>query len=589
MNCRSLPEQQDIRRLPSTPLRFLVVWARFQWPGYSLVLILQTLQASLTILIPYATSLIIAAVTRTSLDKTGATSTLNLSVTMFLAVVFGEMLSARLAGACYVGLLPRQRHEIIRRLTHCLQLHPATHRENDSCGALGHRIQDTAIAVDQLSGILLFDFWPGSIALASAILLLALTSPPLAVMLLVWALLFTAGSACFALRSKSAAVAEAEARSRTSGFLIDALFNLETSRLFANLAGERRLLDQRLDEEMKVVRSTLRQHEAIRWFQLASSAALTAGTLLMALWLWQHGKIGIAEFTLVAGINLIIINDAHNLSQRFIDIFECYGTLSNGIDRLIKPAEPCDDTEHPPLVVTQGQITFEHIHFSYPTGRPVFRDLSLSLPAGKRIGVVGHSGAGKSTLFRLLLRLYEPQQGRILIDGQIVGEHQRSSLLAQISVIPQEPRLFNRSLLDNIRYGRQDASHEEVIEAASLAQCHDFITRLPEGYHTPAGENGARLSGGQQQRIAIARAILKKAPILIMDEATASLDPLTEKTLLGLLDTHLKDTTVLVITHNPKTMIQLDEILVFEQGEIKEQGTHAELLKADGTYAKMFA
>ena len=385
---------------------------------------------------------------------------------------------------------------------------------------MAQRIQDTAIGVDQISGIVLFDFWPGGIALISALVLLFATSPLLAAILLVWAIAFAGVSVWLAVRRRAHAMAEAEARSRTSGFLTDAVACLSTARIFDQLGHERRLLDHWLDRERQVVVRALRQFEAIRWFQLASAAALTVASLMTALYLWQHGSIGLAEFTLVAGINLVIINDAHNLSQRFLDLFECFGTVANGVEQLVKPAcAPARDGLASPLVLGKGEIVFEHVYFRYPSGQPVFEDLHVVLPARQRVGLVGMSGEGKTTLVRLLLQLAEPQLGHILIDGQDIGLSERSSLLAQISVIPQDPTLFNRSLMDNIRYGRPDAHDDEVMAAARQAQCHDFIAAMPAGYSTLAGEGGSRLSGGQRQRIAIARALLKDAPILVMDEA----------------------------------------------------------------------
>jgi ATP-binding cassette subfamily B protein len=575
---------------PASALGFLAYCVRCQWRRYALILGLQGGQAACNMLIPYAVSLIIAAATHAASPAVVSPTLLAVPVAVFLLVVFGEMLCARFAGALYETLLPRQRHGIVRQLAVCLHRHPPMQAEGFASGAMAQRIQDTAIGVDQISGIVLFDFWPGGIALVSALVLLFATSPLLAAILFAWALAFAGVSAWLAVNRRACAMAEAEARSQTSGLLTDAVACLETARIFDRLAHERRLLDQWLDRERQVVMRALHQFETIRWFQLASAAVLTVATLMTALYLWQHGRIGVAEFTLVAGVNLVIINDAHNLSQRFLDLFECFGTVANGVELVVKPAGvPAITGLAPPLVVSKGEIAFEHVYFRYPSGRPVFEDLQVVLPARQRIGLVGMSGEGKTTLVRLLLQLAEPQSGRILIDGQDIAACAPSSLLAQISVIPQDPALFNRSLMDNIRYGRPDARDDEVMAAARRAQCHDFITAMPAGYDTLVGEGGSRLSGGQRQRIAIARALLKDAPILVMDEATSSLDSLTAQAVLQLLDTELIGKTVLVITHSLHTIARLDRILLLDRGRISEQGTHDELLVKKGKYSELFA
>jgi ATP-binding cassette subfamily B protein len=240
------------------------------------------------------------------------------------------------------------------------------------------------------------------------------------------------------------------------------------------------------------------------------------------------------------------------------------------------------------IEVKEGEIIFNDITFGYSKDRNVFENLNVKINAHQKIGLVGYSGSGKSTFNNLILRLFDVQKGEILIDGQDIKTITQESLHKQIAVIPQEPMLFHRSVMENIRYGKLDATDEEVYEAARLAMAHAFIERLPQGYQSLVGERGVKLSGGQRQRIAIARAVLKNAPILLMDEATSALDSVTEKAIQTILDNLISQKTVLIIAHRLSTISHLERILVFHEGKIVEDGTHHELLEVNGYYAKMW-
>jgi ATP-binding cassette subfamily B protein len=255
---------------------------------------------------------------------------------------------------------------------------------------------------------------------------------------------------------------------------------------------------------------------------------------------------------------------------------------------IIRSHEITDLPDARPAVIARGAVELEHVTFAYPGGTTVFEDLSVRIPAGQRVGLVGYSGSGKSTFVSLILRLYEPQSGRVLIDGVDVRQVTQESLHAQLGLIPQDPSLFHRSLMDNIRYGREGASDEEVIDAARKAHAHEFIRNAPGGYAALVGERGIKLSGGQRQRIAIARVVLKNAPILILDEATSSLDSLTERAIQETLSDLMRGRTVLVVAHRLSTISHLDRILVFDGGRIVEDGSHAELLAAGGLYETLW-
>jgi ATP-binding cassette subfamily B protein len=369
---------------------------------------------------------------------------------------------------------------------------------------------------------------------------------------------------------------------------VDSVTNHATVRLFAQLEHERERLDRAYAHELQIVLRSNLAMERIRVFQFSASALLKAGTVVLAVWLWRHGAIRVGDFVMAVSLSLLIIAEVRNLSRRFLELFEAVGNVSNGVSAIFKPHELADAEHAAERELARGSISFEDVHFRYIEGASVFRGLSLSITAGQRIGLVGLSGSGKSTLVSLLLRLYDPQAGSIKIDGHDLRDLTQDSLHRQVGLIPQDPTLFHRSLRDNIRYGRTDASDADVEQAARRAHAHDFISGIVDGYDAQVGERGVKLSGGQRQRIAIARVMLKDAPILILDEATSSLDTLTERLIQSALDDAMSGKTVIVIAHRLSTVAHLDRILVFSQGEIVEDGDHESLLARGGTYAALW-
>jgi ATP-binding cassette subfamily B protein len=370
--------------------------------------------------------------------------------------------------------------------------------------------------------------------------------------------------------------------------IVDSVTNLTSSRLFARLGFERRYLNEQLKRELVEVRKSNWYSERIRWFQFISSAILKIGTLYYSLSLWSQGKIAAADFVVATSLSLLIISEARNLSKRFLEIFEHIGNISHGVSTIIQPHEIIDRENAISHSITQGRIEFRRVNFSYSNEKQVFNNLSVVIQAGQRVGLVGFSGSGKSSFVNLILRLFDPQSGKILIDGVDIRDMTQEALHSQISLIPQDPSLFHRTLLENVRYGRLEATDEEVIEASRKAYAHDFISRIEEGYDSLVGERGVKLSGGQRQRIAIARVILKDAPILILDEATSSLDSITEKAIQDTLDLAMQGKTVIVVAHRLSTISHLDRILVFDNGRIVEDGTHQELLTKHGAYYKLW-
>lgn len=575
--------------LPATPFRFVTYFiARFKW-WYLAMMVLETINSTAGILIPYATGQIIKGVTQAHEQSLSLVEHLRGPMWLFIALAICEVVFSRAGGACQIYVGPRQRQTVTRAMYAYLQHHSHRFLSNDFAGSLAHKISETSMGYSQTIWTLIFDFYPMAIVFGVAIFMLGHAHRELAQFVAIWAVCFVSASFWLATRTRPFAVAASAARSETTGRVVDAVTNLTSTRLFARLDYERQYLDGQLKRELRAVMRSNTYSERVRWFQYSAAAVLKIGVLYYALQLWGRGEITVAEFVVASTTTLLIINEARNLSRRFLEFFEYIGNVSNGVHTVIRPHEIVDVPGAVPFTIERGCIEFRDVCFGYSPDQPIFRNLNVIIPAGQRVGLVGFSGSGKSTFVSLILRLYDPQSGQILIDGQDIRAMQQDSLHSQLSLIPQDPHLFHRSLLENIRYGRLEATDEEVIESARKAHAHDFIMKIKEQYASLVGERGVKLSGGQRQRIAIARVVVKNAPILILDEATSSLDSITEQAIQETLNDVMEGKTVIVVAHRLSTIAHLDRILVFDQGRIVEDGTHEELLAAGGAYHQLWS
>ena len=433
-----------------------------------------------------------------------------------------------------------------------------------------------------------FDFYPLIIKSVVALIILFNTSAELAMVLSLWLGLYIFISYILAKRCRIYSQDFAAARSLVTGKIVDSVTNVMNAKMFARREYEEDYLTDYLNHEVDHALRTYWYMEKLRWFQFTAAMVLMIGIVGFALKIWSEGELTVGEFSMVAGLAILLIEAARGLSRSFLEFFEYVGNIADGVSIFIQPHDIIDKPDAQNLIVTRGEIAFRQVNFTYPEGLQVFEDLSVTVEPKQQVGLVGFSGSGKSTFVNLVLRLFEPQTGSIEIDKQNILEVTQDSLRENVSMIPQEPQLFHRSLMENIRYGRLDASDDEVIEAAIKAHAHEFILQTEKQYDSLVGERGVKLSGGQRQRIAIARAILKDAPILILDEATSSLDSVTEKKIQLGLQTLMKDKTVVVVAHRLSTIANMDRILVFDQGRIVEDGSHQKLLQMNGHYAHMW-
>ena len=390
------------------------------------------------------------------------------------------------------------------------------------------------------------------------------------------------------------AARQADARSLMTGRITDAYSNIATVKLFSHGAREAAYAKQSMEEFMVTVHAQMRLATLLHTCSFIVNSSLTVGTTALGIWLWYHGQVGVGAVATATAMALRVNGLSQYIMWESARLFENIGTVNDGMATLSKPHTILDKPQALPLKVTRGEIKFDHVDFSYEAGKPLLNGFNLNIKPGEKVGLIGRSGAGKSTIVNLLLRFYEPQSGTISIDGQNVDSVTQESLRAQIGLVTQDTSLLHRSVRDNIIYGRPDATEAEMISAAERAEATGFIPNLSDakgrrGYDAHVGERGVKLSGGQRQRIAIARVMLKDAPILLLDEATSALDSEVEAAIQESLDKMMEGKTVIAIAHRLSTIAAMDRLIVLDKGRIIEEGSHTELLGKQGLYAKLWA
>lgn len=456
-------------------------------------------------------------------------------------------------------------------------------------GTLTRRISRYSRAYEQVYDSVIFSFLPAILYAIGSIYVLYTRNIWLGTGLLIWAVLFVTIQIALTRWRHSYRVARVAEDSRMTGALSDAIGNHSTIRYFATEKDEGSILGAIVASWKK---ATLRAWTSNLWsqsIQQALTIVIQIGLFAGAVLLWQRHLLTIGDFVLIQVYVLGLIGQIVNIGDSLRQLYDAFADASEMIDILETPHAIQDANDAQPLALSGGKIEFNDVSFSFIQNRPVLQHFSLAIESGEKIALVGPSGAGKSTITSLLFRLYELDAGSITIDGQNIQQVTQESLRSNISFVPQESILFHRTLRDNICYGKRDATDEEVIEAAKKAHCHEFISKLPEGYDTYVGERGVKLSGGERQRVAIARAILKNAPILVLDEATSSLDSESEALIQDALTKLMQGKTVIIIAHRLSTVMKMDRIVVIEGGKVALTGTHSELLaRGSNLYQKLW-
>jgi ATP-binding cassette subfamily B protein len=455
-------------------------------------------------------------------------------------------------------------------------------------GALGGRLTALAGAYGGIVSTLAWNIAPPVTDLIGAVVVLTIIDWRMAIGLVTFVAIAAGALAMYGARGRPLHVAYARQGAYVSGELVDTVSNVWVVKAFSARARERARLAQKFGVEAGAQRKSWMHLEKTRVLHDLCLWIMAGSMLAWAIYLWSFDEITTGDVVVVSALTFRILHGSRDLVFSLVGLGNDFGFIADTLDVIAQPHGVPDAADARPLTPLGGSITFENVAFAYPDGRRVFEDLSLQIPAGQTVGIVGPSGAGKTTLVNLVQRFADVEKGRVQVDGHDVSAVTQDSLRAAIAVVPQEVSLFHRSVLENIRYARPDATDEEVVAAARAAHCHDFIVELPEGYDTLVGERGIKLSGGQRQRLAIARAILKDAPIIILDEATSALDTEAEREVQQALNTLVRGRTVLAVAHRLSTVVSFDRIIVLVNGQIVEDGPPAELRRRHGPFDAMW-
>jgi ATP-binding cassette subfamily B protein len=488
------------------------------------------------------------------------------------------------ASFTFVGVTGDLRRDMFRHLTG----HAPSYFSDRLPGMLTSRITATSNAVFTVENMFVWNVLPPCIATVSAILLIGTVSLTMSAGLIVIAGIMLMAMFRLAAAGKPLHDDFADKAAAVDGEMVDVISNLPLVRAFCGLSYEHDRFDATVERELDARGRSLRYLEKLRLLHAVVTIILTIALLAWAITLWQQGAATTGDVVLVCTLGLSILSATRDLAVALVDVTQHVARLTEAVATLLLPHELKDHPEAEPLIGSGAAVAFNNVAFHYPGGAQVFDKFSLRIQPGQRVGLVGHSGGGKSSLFALLQRFYDLQRGSVTIDGQDISRVTQQSLREAISVVPQDISLFHRSIMENIRYGRPNATDDEVLRAAIAARC-DFIENLPEGMDTMVGDRGIKVSGGQRQRIAIARAFLKDAPILLLDEATAALDSESEEAIREALSRLMRGRTVIAIAHRLATLRNFDRVVVLQGGRIIEDGPPDILVQGRGPYRELVA
>lgn len=460
--------------------------------------------------------------------------------------------------------------------------------QNQFTGGLSNKISDVMNGVANIVRIFVDKFFSQTLSLFIAVYTVWTVDIKFAFGLLVWVIIFLSISLGTAPRTRELSDKAAAVRTTLMGHIVDIFSNMMSVRLFSTKNTEHANLDNIMENHVKA------EQKRDRFFMNVHAIQGFCFIIFQAICLWWLVK-GIeaqtmtaGDFALILSINIAMVDHLWVISHDVKEFAEYLGNVTQGLRIVTAPIEIADKPNAKNIALSKGKIVFDNVRFHYKGTEPLFKNKSITINSGQKVGLVGFSGSGKTTFVNLILRLFDVTGGAILIDGQDIRDITQKSLRKAIAMIPQEPTLFNRTLMENIRYGKMNATEKEVITAAEKAHAHDFIRLIPEKYQVMVGERGVKLSGGQRQRIAIARAILKNSPILILDEATSQLDSMTETLIQESLWYLMEKKTCLVIAHRLSTLLHMDRIIVFDRGKIVQDGTHEDLMNQPGLYKSLW-
>jgi ATP-binding cassette subfamily B protein len=571
----------NLSRFADRPFAFFAHYVRMRPLSHALVVAAVLAAVGCSVGTQYGVRLLVDALSGPGRQDPGQVWT---AFWILIALVGSDNLLWRvasyIASYVFVAVTGDLRNDLFRHLTG----HSPRYFADRLPGMLTSRITATSNAVFTTENMFVWNVAPPCVATLGSIALIATVSVPMAAGLAVLAAILVVAMFHLAASGMPLHHAFADRAAAVDGEMVDVVGNMPLVRAFGGLTHEFRRFGATVAREMHARRRSLLYLEKVRLLHAATTVVLTIGLLAWAIALWQRGAATTGQVVLVCTLGLSILHATRDLAVALVDVTQHVARLSEALQTLLVPHELQDHPRAQPLQGGGASVAFENIRFGYPDGRRVFEDFSLKIEPGQRVGLVGRSGCGKSTLFALVQRLYDVQGGRILIDGQDIARVTQASLSQAIAVVPQDISLFHRSILENIRYGRQGASDEEVRAAAVAAHCLGFIEALPEGFDTIVGDRGVKFSGGQRQLIAIARAFLKDAPILLLDEATSALDSESENAVRAALDDLMRGRTVIAIAHRLSTLRNFERVVVLRGGKVAQDDHANKLIRRDDLY-----
>jgi ATP-binding cassette subfamily B protein len=572
----------DLCRFATRPLAFIARYLRRRLVAHVVIVTAVLAAVGCSVTTQYGVKTLVDALASPAHGGSAVWFAFILLVSLIAADNLLWRVASWIANDAFVKVTGDLRSDLFRHLTG----HAPSYFQDRLPGMLTSRITATSNAIFTIENMFVWNVLPPCVATLGAIILLLSVSVPMAVTLGLIAAVLVVAMFRFAAAGRPLHHDFADKASTVDGEMVDVIGNLPMVRAFCGIRREHSRFDQAVDREMSSRRRSLFYLEKLRLSHALITITLTICLLAWAIVLWQRGAATAGEVVLVCTLGMSVLHATRDLAVALVDVTQHFARLSEALLTLLLPHELRDHPEAVPLQRRGARVMFQDVTFAYREGHPVFENFSLELEPDQRVGLVGPSGGGKSTLFTLLQRFYDVQEGRILIDGQDISMVTQDSLRAAISVVPQDTSLFHRSVMENIRYGRPDATDEEVLQAAVAARC-EFIEALPEGFATKVGDRGLRLSGGQRQRIAIARGFLKKAPILLLDEATSALDSESEEAIREALERLMRGRTVLAIAHRLSTLRSFDRIVVLQAGRIVQDGPPDALIRREGIYREL--
>jgi ATP-binding cassette, subfamily B, bacterial len=574
---------ENLSAYADRPIAFFTRYVRLHRFAHAVILLAVAAAVVCAVMTQYGVKLLVDTLSQAGASASAVWFAFGVLVVLIASDNLLWRLAAWVGHSTFVAVTGDARRDLFRHLTG----HAPSYFASRSPGTLTSRITATSNALFTVENMFVWNVLPPCLATISAIGFVAIVSWQMA------ATLAAVGAVVVVLMFRCAAAGKplhhafANRAAAVDGEMTDVVGNMTIVRAFGGLGREHRRFDETVEQEMAARRCSLFYLERLRIMHALVTITLTIGLLAWAILLWQRKAVTTGDVVLVCTLGMSVLHATRDLAVALVDVTQHLARYSEALATLLVPHQMCDYPGAAPLERRGASVTFQNVAFAYPDCPRIFEHLSLHIGTGQRVGLVGASGGGKSTIFALVQRFYDIQSGRILINGQDVTQVTQQSLREAIAVVPQDISLFHRTLIENIRYARPEASDEEVWEAARAARCCEFIEKLPERLDTLVGDRGFRLSGGQRQRVAIARAFLKDAPLLLLDEATSALDSESEELVREALGRLVHGRTVIAIAHRLSTVRSFDRILVLEKGRLVQDGAPDALLRHDGIYRNL--